>query len=63
MQAAERVLRYLGHTKHYAIVFDGETPDPRQIFIALSDSAYADNVKIRYSSQRYYFKLFNGIVD
>ena len=63
LEAAERVLRYLGHTKYYTIVFNGHTPDPRSAFTASSDASYADDAETRYSSQGYGFKLFNGMVD
>ena len=59
---AERVMQYLGHTKYYSIVYEREFTDLRKIFLALSDSAYADNFKTRRSSYRYAFKLFNGII-
>ena len=56
------MLRYLGHTKNYAIVFNAETNDPRKIFLASSDSAYGDDSETRRSSYGYGFKLFNGMI-
>lgn len=63
MEAANRVLLYLAHTKDLAIKFDARVPDPQTIFLASSDASYADDPNTRYSSQGYGFKLFNGIID
>ena len=61
--AAERILRYLGHTKYYSIVYDAQTSDPRTVFLASSDASFADDPETRYSSQCYGFKLFGGMID
>ena len=37
--------------------------DPHTVYIAFSDTAYANNPETRYSSQGYGFKLFNGMID
>lgn len=63
IDAAERVLRYLGHTKGYSIVFNAEISDPRTVFLASSDASFAGDPENRYSSQGYGFKLFNGMID
>ena len=63
MEAADRVLSYLGHSKDLAIKFDARVPNPQTIFLASSDASYADDIITRFSSQGYAFKLFNGIID
>ena len=59
---AEQVMQYLSHTKYYSIVYEGEVTDLRKIFLALSDSAYADDSETRWSSYGYAFELFNGMI-
>lgn len=63
IDSANRLLRYLASTKHYAIEYDGEVIDPKSIFLASSDAAFADNPETRHSSQGYCFKLYNGLID
>lgn len=63
LDQAGRVLRYLAHTKNYAIVFDGQTGDADTIFLGSSDASFADDVDTRQSSNGYCFKLYNGLID
>ena len=63
LNAADRVLRYLAHTKDYSIIFDPETEDPKTIFLGSSDAFYADDSHTRRSSQGYCFRLFNEMID
>ena len=37
--------------------------DYKQLFVISSDSAFADNLATRYSSYRYVFLLFSGLID
>ena len=61
--AADRLLRYLAHTKDFSIVFDPEVHDPKTIFLGSSDASYGDDIYTRHSSQGYCFRLFNGMID
>lgn len=63
LNAADRVLSYLAHTKRLAIKFEAQAVDPQSIFLASSDASYADDPETRYSSQGYGFMLFNGLID
>ena len=59
--AVDQSLEYLLGTKYWAIEFDGNQKDKR-IFIALSDSAFADDTMTRNSSYGFSFSLFGGII-
>ena len=61
--AADRVLRYLTHTKNYFIIFDFETEDSKTIFLKSSNALYADDLHTRRCFQRYCFKLFDEMID
>ena len=63
LQAADRVISYLGHTKSLGIKFNAHITDIQSIFLASSDTSYANDPETRYSSQRYAFMLFNGLID
>jgi hypothetical protein len=60
---ANRVIKYLRHTKQLSIVHNFLIDDLRIIFLSSSDAFYADDVKTRHSIQRYAFMLFNELVD
>jgi hypothetical protein len=62
MDAANRCLLYLHHTKDYSIEYSANQ-DPQTIFIASSDASFADDSETRRSSQGYGFKLFGGMID
>ena len=62
-EQAHRVLRYLHHTKNYAIVFNGQADKPEHVFLGSSDASFADDVNTRQSSNGYCFRLFNGLID
>jgi len=49
-------------TKYRAIQFDGKA-DFKRLFVTSSDSAFADDPATRYSSYRYAFSLFGGLID
>ena len=63
LDAADRVLRYLTHTKEYSIIFDSETESSKTIFLESSDASYADDLLTRRSFQKYCFRLFNEMID
>ena len=56
-EAVNRVIRYLGKTRHYALRFGGEDD-----FVVASDASFADNTLDRKSSQAYAMKLFGGLI-
>ena len=49
-------------TKYRAIQFDGKA-DYKQLFVTSSNSAFTDNPATCYSSHRYTFSLFGGLID
>ena len=61
LQAANRVISYLHHTKHLAIEFSQTKNNP--IFLSSSDAAFADDSKTRKSSFGYLIQLFGGPID
>ena len=63
LEAANRVLRYLAHTRSYGIVFNAQAINTNCIFFGSSDASFADDIETRYSSQGYCFKLFDGMID
>ena len=65
LKLADRTIQYLGHTKRLAIQFNFDTniDSLNVIFLASSDVSYGDDPLIRYSSQGYGFKLFDGMID
>lgn len=58
MTAADDCLRYLRHTRHYALQFEGSN----NLFECYSDAAFGDDLETRKSSQGYLMKLFGGPV-
>ena len=40
-------MQYLNHIKYYSIVYKEEVTDLKKIFLASSDSAYADDSETR----------------
>lgn len=63
MLAANRVLCYLAHMKHYCIKYDIQSSAPGQLFIPSSDASFADNPATRHSIQGHCFMLFGGLID
>jgi len=61
LAAADQTLEYLVGTKYLAIEFDGNQKG-KQIFIASSDSAFADDKVTRNSSYGFCFSLFGGVI-
>ncbi|RMZ92256.1 hypothetical protein DV736_g455, partial [Chaetothyriales sp. CBS 134916] len=58
--AADRVIRYLYHTRTYALEYGGVDTREMRSFICASDASYADNTLDRKSSQGYLMILFGG---
>ena len=63
INATDRILFYLIHTKNLTIKFDARVTDFQFIFIVSSDVFYADDSVTKYNSHEYGFKLFNEIID
>ena len=61
ISAAERILEYLVRTKYLAIEYNGKCKD-KNIFIAFSDLAFADDNTTCYSSYRFCFSLFGRVI-
>lgn len=61
IDAAEQTLQYLVGSKYLAIEYNRRCKD-KNIFIALSDLAFADNRTTRYSSYGFCFSLFGGVI-
>ena len=61
LTAANQTLEYLVRTKFLAIEFDRNRKD-KKIFIASSDSAFADDPNTRYSSYGFCFSLYGGLI-
>ena len=62
LAASQQLLEYLAGTKWLAIQYDGKTTN-NHLFLAYSDSAFADNILTRYSDYGLCFSLFGGIID
>jgi hypothetical protein len=64
MKSANRILKYLRHTKKLVIEFNNESDEEAHIiFLASSDASFVDDIETRFSSQEYAFKLFNELID
>ena len=63
IKTVDKVLKYLIHIKNYNIVFNVQTINNNCIFFKSSDASFADDLKTRYNSQKYCFKLFNEMID
>ena len=59
---ADRVISYLYRTRIQAIKYSRAIRDAL-IFFRASNAAFADNIETRYSSYRYLFQLYNGVID
>ena len=59
--AADRTLEYLVGTKYLAIEYNGNCEE-KNIFVASSDSAFADDSATRHSSYGFCFSLFGGVI-
>jgi len=57
------LLLYLWGTQNYALEFNGNTEKPRKLFLAASDSSFADDSLSRASSHGNVFMLFDGVID
>ena len=60
--ASQQLLEYLVGTKWLAIEYDGKVKH-KKLFIAYSDSAFANNNITRHSDYGLCFSLFGGIID
>ena len=63
VKCANRVIKYLKHTKYLSIVYDAQIDDSRTIFFDSSDAFFADDIETRHNSQEYDFMLFNDLVN
>lgn len=63
LHLSQRVLEYLYSTKDLSIMFDGYSPDPYELFIASSDTSFANDPDTRRSSQAFMFSLYQGPID
>ena len=64
MKLVDRVLKYLKQTKHLKIEFNThENNQSLFIFLVNSDVSFADDISIKYSSQRYEFRFFDDLID
>ncbi|RYO77619.1 hypothetical protein DL764_010202 [Monosporascus ibericus] len=61
IKAANRVIRYLFHTRFLAIVYGGASGEAQALLIA-GDASFADDPETRRSSQGYIMTLFGGPV-
>ena len=57
------MLKYLAHIKNYEIVFNAQAINNNYIFFESSNASFADDLKTRYNSQKYCFKLFDEMID
>lgn len=60
-QAADRVLKYLWHTRNLCLKYGGQSSEATS-FLCSSDASFADNSIDRKSSQGYLMTLFGGPV-
>ena len=63
IDATDKVLKYLTHIRNYEIVFNVQAINSNCIFFESLDASFADDLKTRYNSQKYCFKLFNKMID
>ena len=57
------MLKYLIHIKSYEIIFNAQAINSNCIFFESSNASFADDLKTRYNSQKYCFKLFDDMID
>ena len=57
------MLKCLTHIKDYEIVFNVQTINNNYIFFELLNALFANDLKPRYNSQKYCFKLFDNMID
>lgn len=62
MQAADKAIAYLYHTRYKAIEYSPTASPDHPTFVCASDASYADNIG-RKSSEGYIAYLFNGPID
>ena len=63
LKAVNKMLKYLAHIRSYEIAFNFQVININCIFFESSDALFADDIKTRYNSQKYCFKLFNEMID
>ena len=60
----DRILKYLKQIKHLEIEFNiHENNQFLFIFLASSDVLFVDDISIKYSFQKYNFRLFDDLID
>ena len=57
------MIEYLIDTRTMSILFNGKVDLSREIWLVSSDASFADDMRTRFSSQGYPFKLFGGLID
>ena len=57
------MLKYLTHIKSYEIVFNNQAININFIFFDFFDVWFVDDLRTRHNSQKYYFKLFNEMIN
>jgi hypothetical protein len=62
MKLANRILKYLRHTKKLVIEFNNEL-EAQIIFLTSSNALFVDDIETRFSFQEYAFKLLNELID
>jgi hypothetical protein len=60
--AVDQALKHVVLTKYLALEFDRKVTN-KSIFLGSSDSVFADDHSTRFSSYRYCFKLFRGVIN
>ena len=62
LNAVNRAIAYLYHTRNYALEYSAPSANPEEVFICASDAAYGDLIG-RKSSEGYLCKLFGAAID
>jgi hypothetical protein len=60
--AVDQALKHVVLTKYLALEFDRKVTN-KSIFLGSSDSVFTDDYSTRFSSYRYCFKLFRGVIN
>ena len=63
IEAINKVLKYLTYIKSYEIVFNNQVININFIFFDSSDASFADDLRTCHNLQKYYFKLFDEMID
>ena len=63
IDAVDKMFKYLIHIKDYEIIFNAQTINSNCIFFKSLNASFANDLKTRYNSQKYCFKLFDEMID